>query len=153
MTNNAEDPHLQEETKDFQSLDGLRVLLVDDNEDSLILTTFILENIGLQVKTATSVSQALETIKQSKFDILISDIAMPEMDGYSLIRNIREGSISEQREIPAIALTALSSDESRSMALDSGFQSYVNKPVEPTVLLGEIKRLISKSKTFPQSPQ
>jgi CheY-like chemotaxis protein len=144
MTNNAENPHLEKDTKDFQSLDGLRVLLVDDNEDSLILTTFLLENTGLQVKTATSVLQALETIKQSKFDILISDIAMPEMDGYSLIRNIRGGSICEQREIPAIALTALSSDESRSMALASGFQSYVNKPVEATVLLAEIKRVLSK---------
>jgi CheY-like chemotaxis protein len=146
MTNNAEDPHPQEETKDFQSLDGLRVLLVDDNEDSLILTTFLLENTGLQVKTATSVLQALETIKRSKFDILISDIAMPEMDGYSLIRNIREGSIYEQREIPAIALTALSSDESRSMAMASGFQSYVNKPVEPTVLIAEIQRVVRKNK-------
>jgi CheY-like chemotaxis protein len=144
MTNNAENPHLEKDTEDFQSLDGLRVLLVDDNEDSLILTTFLLENTGLQVKTATSVLQALETIKQSKFDILISDIAMPEMDGYSLIRNIREGRICEQREIPAIALTALSSDESRSMALASGFQSYVNKPTEATVLLAEIKRVVSK---------
>jgi CheY-like chemotaxis protein len=149
MNSNAEDPHPQEDTKYFQPLDSLRVLLVDDNEDSLILTMFMLENNGLQVKTATSVSQALETIKQLKFDILISDIAMPEVDGYSLIRKIRESSISEQREIPAIALTALSSDESRSMALASGFQSYVNKPVEPTVLLAEIKRLISNNKAVP----
>lgn len=152
MTSNTGSSHLQEDTKDFQSLDGLRVLLVDDNEDSLILTTFILENTGLEVETAMSVSQALETIKQSKFDILISDIAMPEMDGYSLVRKIREGNISEQKEIPAIALTALSSDESRSIALASGFQSYVNKPVEPTVLLAEIKRLISTNKIVPQSP-
>ncbi|MBD2356305.1 response regulator [Tolypothrix sp. FACHB-123] len=153
MTSNADNSHLQEDTKDFQSLDGLRVLLVDDNEDSLILTTFILENIGLEVKTAMSVSQALETIKQSKFDILISDIAMPEMDGYSLIRQIREGGIYEQKEIPAIALTALSSDESRSIALASGFQSYVSKPVEPTILLTEIKHLINKNKIAPQSYQ
>ncbi|MDZ8051574.1 MAG: response regulator [Aulosira sp. ZfuVER01] len=148
MTTNADNKHPQEDTKNSQSLDGLRVLLVDDNEDSLILTTFILENNGLQVKTATSVLIALENIKQLKFDILISDIAMPEVDGYSLIRKIRDSSISEQREIPAIALTALSSDESRSMALASGFQSYVNKPVEPTVLLAEIKRLIN-NKAFP----
>ncbi|BAY11915.1 response regulator [Calothrix sp. NIES-2098] len=148
MTSNVEDPHPQEDTKNIQSLDGLRVLLVDDNEDSLILTTFILENNGLQVKTATSVLDALETIKELKFDILISDIAMPEVDGYSFIRKIRDSSTSEQREIPAIALTALSSDESRSMALASGFQSYVNKPVEPTVLLSEIKRLITNNKAI-----
>lgn len=153
MTSNADDLHLQEDTKGFQSLDGLRVLLVDDNEDSLILTTFILENAGLEVQTAMSVSQALETIKQSKFDILISDIAMPEMDGYSLIRQIRAGSISEQKDILAIALTALSSDESRSIALSSGFQGYVNKPVEPTVLLVEIKRLMSTNKIIHQSHQ
>jgi CheY-like chemotaxis protein len=147
MTTNAEIPHPQEDAKNFQSLDRLRVLLVDDNEDSLILTTFILENNGFKVKTATSVLQALETIKQLKFDILISDIAMPEIDGYSLIRKIRNSSISEQQDIPAIALTALSSDESRSIALAFGFQSYVNKPVEPTVLLAEINRVINNYKT------
>ena len=150
MTSNPKNSHPQEDTKNFQSLDGLRVLLVDDNEDSLILTTFILETTGFQVKTASSVLEALETIKQTKFDILISDIAMPEIDGYSFIRKIRQSKISEQRDIPAIALTALSSDESRSAALVAGFQSYVNKPVEPTVLLAEIKRLISKNKIAPQ---
>lgn len=148
MMTNAEIPHPQEDAKNFQSLDSLRVLVVDDNEDSLILTKFILENNGFQVKTATSVLEALETIQQLKFDILISDIAMPEIDGYSLMRKIRNSSISEQREIPAIALTALSCDESRSMALASGFQSYVNKPVEPIVLLAEINRILSNKKTF-----
>ncbi|QIR36656.1 response regulator [Tolypothrix sp. PCC 7910] len=147
MTKNREELHPQEDTKNFPSLDNLRVLLVDDNEDSLFLTTFILENQGFQVTTATSVTQALETIKGSKFDILISDIAMPEIDGYSLIRKIRNSTLSEQREMPAIALTALSSDESRSMALASGFQSYVNKPVEPTILITEIRRLISNNQT------
>ncbi|BAZ00737.1 two-component response regulator [Tolypothrix tenuis PCC 7101] len=147
MTKNREEPHPQEDTKNFPSLDNLRVLLVDDNEDSLFLTTFILENQGLQVTTATSVTQALETIKDLKFDILISDIAMPEIDGYSLIRKIRNSTLTEQRELPAIALTALSSDESRSMALASGFQSYVNKPVEPTILITEIRRLISNNQT------
>ncbi|BAY29203.1 two-component response regulator [Nostoc carneum NIES-2107] len=147
MTKNTEEPHPQKDTKNFPSLDNLRVLLVDDNEDSLFLTTFILENQGFQVTTATSVTQALETIEESKFDILISDIAMPDIDGYSLIRKIRNSTLPEQREIPAIALTALSSDESRSIALASGFQSYVNKPVEPTILISEINRLISKNQT------
>ncbi|MDZ7962585.1 MAG: response regulator [Aulosira sp. DedQUE10] len=146
MTKDTEESHPQEDTKNFPSLDNLRVLLVDDNEDSLFLTRFILENNGFQVTTVTSVSQALETIEQLKFDILISDIAMPDVDGYSLIRKIRNSTLSEQRQIPAIALTALSSDESRSIALISGFQSYVNKPVEPTILLSEINRLISNNK-------
>ncbi|MBD2209428.1 response regulator [Calothrix sp. FACHB-156] len=147
MTKNTEEAHPQKDTKNFPSLDNLRVLLVDDNEDSLFLTTFILENQGFQVTTATSVTQALETIEESKFDILISDIAMPDIDGYSLIRKIRNSTLTEQREMPAIALTALSSDESRSMALASGFQSYVNKPVEPTILISEIRRLISNNQT------
>ncbi|BAY90481.1 MULTISPECIES: response regulator [unclassified Tolypothrix] len=147
MTKNTEESHPQKDTKNFPSLDNLRVLLVDDNEDSLFLTTFILENQGFQVTTATSVTQALETIAESKFDILISDIAMPEFDGYSLIRKIRKSTLPEQREIPAIALTALSSDESRSLALASGFQSYVNKPVEPTILISEITRLINDNQT------
>jgi CheY-like chemotaxis protein len=142
MANNPEDPHPLDVTKDFQSLDGIQVLVVDDNADSLFLTTCILESYGAQVTTATSASEALEAIKQFKFDIFIFDIAMPEIDGFSLMSKIREITLSEKRQIPAIALTALGSEEGWSLALTSGFQSYVNKPIEPTVLIEEITKLL-----------
>ncbi|MBW4559676.1 MAG: response regulator [Mojavia pulchra JT2-VF2] len=145
MTNNAEDPHSQEDIKNFPSLESLQVLVVDDNDDSLVLTTFILESSGFQVTTAASAAQAFETIKQLKFDILICDIAMPEVDGYALIRTVRESKLLGQQEIPAIALTALGSEESRNLAFMSGFQSYVNKPVDSKILLAEIRRVMSEN--------
>jgi CheY-like chemotaxis protein len=145
MANNPEDLHPLDVTKDFQSLDGIQVLVVDDNADSLFLTTCILESYGSRVITATSALQALETIKQFKFDIFIFDIAMPEMDGFSLISKIRKMTLSETQKIPAIALTALGSEEGCNLAVTSGFQSYVNKPVEPTLLIAEITKLLHSS--------
>ncbi|MBD6618658.1 response regulator [Komarekiella sp. 'clone 1'] len=153
MAKNPKDQHPLDVTKDFQSLDGIQVLVVDDNADSLFLTTCILESYGSRVITATSALQALEAIKQFKFDIFIFDIAMPEMDGFSLISKVREITLSEKQQIPAIALTALGSEEGYSLALTSGFQSYVNKPVEPTLLVAEITKLINQSSAFNNGKQ
>jgi CheY-like chemotaxis protein len=143
MANNPEDLHPLNVTTDFQSLDGIQILVVDDNADSLFLTTCILESCASRVIAASSALQALEAIKQFKFDIFIFDIAMPDMDGFSLMSKIRKMTLSEKRKIPAIALTALGSEEGCSFALTSGFQSYVNKPVEPTLLITEIKKLLN----------
>ncbi|MBE9003462.1 response regulator [Fortiea sp. LEGE XX443] len=142
MTNNYEDSHLQDDIKNYQSLDGLQILVVDDSEDSLFLTSFILESYGVQVTTATSALAALEIIKNSRFDILIFDIAMPKVDGYSLIRKVRQMLRLQKQLTPAIALTALNSEYSHNLALLSGFQSYVSKPVEPNVLIAEITKLL-----------
>lgn len=100
MANNPEELHPQDVTNYFQSLDGLQILAVDDNADSLFLTACVLESYGVQVTTATSASEALETIKQLKFDILIFDIAMPDMDGYTLVYEIRNNALLENRNIP-----------------------------------------------------
>ncbi|MBD2435775.1 response regulator [Nostoc sp. FACHB-110] len=142
MANNFEHSHLHDDIKDYQSLEGLQILVVDDNEDSLFLMTVILENYGVQVTTATSAILALEAIKNSRFDVLIFDIAMPEVDGYSLVRKARQMLLLQQRLTPAIALTALSSEESYNLALLSGFQSYVNKPVDAGILIAEITKLV-----------
>ncbi|MBD2447509.1 response regulator [Nostoc sp. FACHB-152] len=142
MANNFDNSHLQNEINDYQSLEGLQILVVDDNEDSLFLTTLILENYGMQVTTATSATLALEAIKNLRFDILIFDIAMPEVDGYSLIRQARRMLLLQKRHPPAIALTALSSDESYNTALLSGFQSYINKPVDASILIEEIAKVL-----------
>jgi CheY-like chemotaxis protein len=143
MTNNSDDPNPLDVTENFLSLDGLQILVVDDNADSLVLTTYILEDYGAKVTTATSAVEAIEAIKQFKFDIFIFDIAMPEVDGYSLINKVREIPFSENEEIPAIALTALGAEESWNFTLISAFQSYVKKPIDPTALVIEITKLIT----------
>lgn len=145
VANSSEGLHPQNVTYHFYSLAGLHILVVDDNDDSLFLTACILESYGINVSTATSALQALEAIAQFKFDVLIFDIAMPDIDGYSLIRKVRENQLSEIRNIPAIALTALGSEESRNMALISGFQSYINKPIDPSILIAELMKIMKSS--------
>ena len=141
MSNNSEAQHPQNVTNSDNSLDGLHILVVDDNADSLFLTTCVLESYDVQVTTATSGSEALEIVKKLKFDMLIFDIAMPDMDGFSLLKQIRNNELTENRTIPAIALTALGSEEDLNMALKSGFQGYVNKPLDPNILVAEIIKL------------
>ncbi|MBE9208575.1 response regulator [Nostoc sp. LEGE 06077] len=142
MANNYEDSHLQDDIDHYQSLDGLQILVVDDNEDSLFLTTFILESYGVQVTKATSALEALEVIKNCRFDILIFDIAMPKVDGYSLIRKVRQMLLLQKQHTPAIALTALTSEDNYNLAFLSGFQGYIHKPVEASVLIAEITKLL-----------
>ncbi|OCQ98341.1 two-component system response regulator [Nostoc sp. MBR 210] len=145
MANNYEDPHLQDEIKNDQSLDGLQILVVDDSDDSLLLTKFILETYGMQVTTATSALEALKLIKNQKFDIFIFDIMMPKVDGYSLIRKARQMLLWQKQHTPAIALTSMIAEESYHLALLSGFQGYVHKPVEAGVLITEITKILGIS--------
>ncbi|MBD2502661.1 response regulator [Anabaena azotica] len=141
MSNNSEEQHPQNVTNSDNSLDGLHILVVDDNADSLFLTTCVLESYDVQVTTATSGAEALEIVEKFKFDMLIFDIAMPDMDGFTLLKQIRNNELTENRNIPAIALTALGSEEDLKMALKSGFQGYVNKPLDPNMLIAEILKL------------
>jgi CheY-like chemotaxis protein len=92
---------------------------------------------------AASAAEALELLRREPFDILISDLAMPEMDGYSLIERLR----AEGQEIPAIALSAFASDEDRAKALGSGFDRYLSKPVEPAALGRTIGELLTGART------
>jgi CheY-like chemotaxis protein len=119
----------------FPNLEGLRVLAVDDDIDTLDLLVFILEQCQAQVKIATSVKVALEVFSQFRPHLLISDIGMPEEDGYSLIHQIRTLTREQGGEIPAIALTAFAKDEERHQALAAGFEIHISKPVEPIDLI------------------
>jgi CheY-like chemotaxis protein len=118
------------------------VLVVDDNDDSLLITSLVLEEYEVQLVTATSAKEALVSLTQFKPDILISDIAMPEIDGYELIRQIRSLPPSEGGLIPALALTAYTRDEERILALNAGFQMHVTKPVEPAELVAVVTKLV-----------
>ncbi len=112
------------------SLSGLRVVVVDDQEDCRFLVTCILESYGATVKPCESANEALSAIVQYHPDVIVSDILMPEHDGYWLIEKVRQLEPGGGGKTPAIALTARTSDEERRRALDSGFQMHIRKPFE-----------------------
>ncbi|MEH2137871.1 hybrid sensor histidine kinase/response regulator [Nostoc sp.] len=124
------------------NLDGLQALLVDDDRDSREFIAFLLEQYGAQVTQAQSATEALSSLGQTKFDLLISDIGMPDMDGYTLIRQIRNQSPDRGGEILAIALTAYAGEIDRQLALAAGFQQHISKPIEPEVLIQAILTIV-----------
>ena len=123
-----------------QVLEGLRVLAVDDDPDNLELLKVILEQCHAHVIPAASANEALQVITWWKPDILISNIAMPIEDGYSLIRQVRNLAL-QVRHIPAIALTTLSSCELRTLALNAGFSTTIMKPFDPDELVAVASKL------------
>jgi PAS domain S-box-containing protein len=128
-------------------LDGLRVLAVDNDSDARDLIKTILTQYGAVVKTAGSTSQALtffERPEEWQPELLISDIEMPEADGYQLIRQLREMEARRGRRAPAIALTAYARTEDRLRSLSAGFDMHVTKPVEPMELLTIVASLTGR---------
>lgn len=121
-------------------LAGLRVLAVDDEADARELLTTTLIKFGMEVRAAESVHKALEILGGWVPDVLISDIEMPGLDGYSLIQKVRERENGDAVRLPAIALTAHARREDRDRALQAGFQIHVSKPIAPgeleTILVG-----------------
>ena len=118
-------------------LDGVRVLVVDDEEDTRELIGRALEDRGAQITLASNSHDAIQILQRDDIDVLLADIAMPGDDGYSLIRQIRSAETSLS-SIPAGAVTAHARDEERTRALAAGFQMHLAKPVEP----GEIVRMV-----------
>jgi signal transduction histidine kinase/ActR/RegA family two-component response regulator len=129
-----------------KNLDGLRVLVVDDDTDSLEIVSTILQHCQSEVQTAINAQEALDVMKIWEPDVLISDIQMPGVDGYELIRQIRRDKIAFRKRIAAIALTAYSRAEDRLKALTSGFHTHLSKPVDPTELVAVVKSLGTQSK-------
>lgn len=123
-------------------LNGLRLLVVDDDMGMLELLTAILEEYGAQVTAVTSASLAIAVLTASEeHDVLLSDIGMPNEDGYALIRQVRALSAEAGRKIPAVALTADARVEEHRKSLALGFQRYIAKPVEPAHLVSVIAEL------------
>ncbi|HEX8267335.1 MAG TPA: response regulator, partial [Pyrinomonadaceae bacterium] len=120
-------------------------LAVDDEPDARFLLTAILEKCGAQVKTCESAAQALELLEEFQPDILVSDIGMPEEDGYDLIKRVRAAEQGTTKRMPAVALTAFARVEDRLKALSTGFNMHVPKPVEPAELAMVIASLVSHS--------
>jgi CheY-like chemotaxis protein/nitrogen-specific signal transduction histidine kinase len=124
-------------------LEGVRVLIVDDETDTLELTRRVLGSYHAMVLTATSVDSALAVLNGFQADVLISDLAMPGRDGYELIRSIREHVSPE--ELPAAALTAFARPEDAVRAQDAGFQIHLAKPVEPEELVRVVAHLAGRN--------
>ncbi|MEP0910682.1 response regulator [Leptolyngbya sp. GB1-A1] len=130
-------------SSDFH-LDGLRVLFVDDEKDSRELVTFLLEQYGANVTQVASANEALSQLQQAKFDLLLSDIGMPDMNGYTLLRQIRERSPDQNGSILAIAITAYAGEIDQQEAFAAGFQQHITKPIEPEILLQTIWTLVQR---------
>jgi PAS domain S-box-containing protein len=116
-------------------LNGLQVLVVDDETDARQLLRCVLEAGGARVRTAESGAAALEMIRLEKPDVIVSDIGMPEVDGYDFIRSLRRLTREEGGRIPAVALTAYARAEDRRKALLAGFQNHSAKPMDPQELV------------------
>ncbi len=122
-------------------LNGLQVLIVDDDADARELLTTILEQCGAKVTAATCAAEAFDSLSKSKPDVLVSDIAMPNVDGYALIRQLRALEAEPGEYIPAVALTAYARESDRTLALKAGFQVHLTKPYQPDELVNVIARL------------
>ncbi|WP_394836414.1 PAS domain S-box protein [Pendulispora rubella] len=131
--------HLESDVKVV--LDHINVLLVEDDPDNREVLRKILEQHHASVSATASAREALEFLQKARPHILISDIGLPDIDGYELIRSIRRLDSREGGRIPAIALTAHASSQDRMKALRAGFQSHIAKPVDPRELVASIASL------------
>jgi CheY-like chemotaxis protein len=118
------------------------VLVVDDEVDTRELIAFVLEQAGAIVTAVPSAIAVLEVLAQGQPDVLISDIGMPQMDGYMLMQQIR--AMSQQKPILSVALTAYAGESDRHQTLAAGFQRHVSKPIEPELLVQTIVSLIGQ---------
>ncbi|MCU0566574.1 MAG: PAS domain S-box protein [Oculatellaceae cyanobacterium Prado106] len=127
------------------SLAGLEILVVEDNEDSRDYLAFVLEQAEARVMVADSAPAALEILSHTRPDMLLSDIGMPQMNGYELIQQIRHQLNLNPDQLPAIALTAYVQEFDQQQVIEAGFQQHLAKPVEPNALVNAIVTLRSSS--------
>jgi PAS domain S-box-containing protein len=151
--NGGEPPWAAKEPKVIADklLEGVQVLVVDDEPDARELVTAVLLKCGAEVRTASTVDDAIARLHERRPDVVISDIGLPNEDGYALIRRVRE----IDPDVPAAALTAYASPEDQRRALASGFHAHVSKPVEPAdlaVLVASLTGRIEPNRPAPEPP-
>jgi CheY-like chemotaxis protein/two-component sensor histidine kinase len=122
-------------------LEGIRILVVEDESDTRDFLSRFLAACGAEVVTASSAAEALALLPGARVDLLVSDIGLPDVDGYELLERIRQMAASSTGGIPAIALTAYARAEDRMLAFRAGYQAHLVKPVEPTELVATIAGL------------
>jgi CheY-like chemotaxis protein len=132
------------------ALVGARVLLVDDDEDTLGLLALLLESRGAEVASATSARAALETLGVFRPDVIVSDIGMPVEDGFALLKMVRALGSQKGGLTPVVALTAYATDRDRDRVLSAGFQLHISKPVDPTMLITAIAGLAGRAALTPE---
>ena len=125
-------------------LDGVHVLVVDDEADARRVLVMVLERVGAVVATAGSVPAAIEALAKARPDVLVSDLGMPDQDGFDLIRHVRQDG-HDARDLPAVALTAFVQKDDAHLALLAGFQVHLPKPVDPHDLTSVIARLAGRT--------
>ncbi|MBD1847682.1 response regulator [Cyanobacteria bacterium FACHB-63] len=136
-----QDEHLSEQAL---NLNGIKILVVDDETDTREFVVFLLQQQGAEVIAATSGYEALLIVPQARPDVLLSDIGMPDMDGYMLIQQVRMLAPEQGGQVLAIALTAYAGEMNQQQAIAAGFQKHVSKPVEPDTLVQAISSLVNQ---------
>jgi CheY-like chemotaxis protein len=142
---------LSERSTADEPLSGMRILVVDDEPDMRELISFSLEDAGAEVLTVAVPQEALTALTNFQPDVLLSDIGMPGMDGYMLLRQVRSLPPEGGGLIPAIALTAYAGEFNKQQALQAGFHRHLAKPIEPDQLIKTIAALLSKNTHEPAS--
>ncbi len=125
-------------------LDGVQVLIVDDEADAREVMACALAACGAKVSVAERAVEALDMLVHNPVDVLLADIAMPDLDGYTLIRQIRQSCVKRVATIPAAAVTAHVRDDEKRQALDAGFQVHVAKPIDPSLLAQIVHTLVHR---------
>ncbi len=134
------------DTIELPRLDNIRVLVIDDEADGRTLIARILEGRGAQPMSASSAKQAIEILSREHFDVLLSDIGMPDVDGFELIRQVRRLDQARTGPLPAIAITAYARPEDRQRSLLAGFHMHLSKPIEARELVASIAGLLHLSR-------
>jgi signal transduction histidine kinase/CheY-like chemotaxis protein len=124
------------------SLEGIKILVVDDSPDILQLVNLWLKKAKADVQLTGSAAEALHELPRYKPDVILSDIGMPEMDGYEFISKVRSGTDPKLSKTQAVALTAYAKDEERTRALEAGFQMHISKPISNRQLVHAISQLL-----------
>jgi CheY-like chemotaxis protein len=118
------------------SLAGVRILLVEDDPDARVLLESILTRCGAEVVAEEAGGSAIERLRESAFDVLVSDVGLPDFDGVELLRRIRDSG----QALPAIAVTAFATEDDRRRLISGGFHAHVVKPVDPDRLVRMVAR-------------
>jgi len=124
-------------------LTGLHILVVDDEADSRDFISFVVEQAGARVTIAATAVEAITQLMQTQFDLLLSDIGMPGMDGYALMRQVRSLPPEQNGQVKAIALTAYAGEANYQQAMAAGYQQHISKPIEPDLLVREVTKLLN----------
>ncbi|BAY38370.1 multi-sensor hybrid histidine kinase [Nostoc sp. NIES-2111] len=135
----------QQSSQSSMNLSGVKVLIVDDDRDTREFLAFVLAEAEATVLLAANASEAYSALISNQPDVLISDIGMPDMDGYMLMRQVRALPPEQGGQIPAIALTAYAGEINQQQALKVGFQQHISKPVDPDILIAAIASLTQRN--------